>query len=477
MREELRVVSWLARVCALLVLLVVALPVSAQIAEGAALAAVSGTVYDSVSREQLRGAQVQFVDAATKARIYSAQADSMGRYHIDSLPAGKYIAGFFHPSVDVLGIQSPLRAVTVAPGATNVVDMGIPGAAKVLTTLCGAKAAKDSTAALAGIVRDAGSGEPVSGATVIVKWLEMLLRNKQLISQERTVPVKTDADGGYRMCGLPSHDTLYAQVAMNGLQSGGVMLDLASGQIARRDFALGDSASVHLVVLDSTSEATREETAVLRGTASLTGIALGLQHQPLEGARIVVRGTGLGAVTGSDGRFMITDLPAGTFSVEARSIGLEPQLIPLDFAPGGRKAIQIILDSKLPELSRVVVIGNIPKPRLDLVEFERRRKTGVGHFYVATDLALRQAASLSDLFASTIGLRVMPTQTGHSIFMRDGCPASVYLDGIKMLEAWETVDDIPPNQVAGIEIYKGTLEEPARYNGNGCGVILIWRKR
>lgn len=461
----------------LLICVIGALPASAQSVERAPSVIVSGTVYDSVARETLRGAEVQFVDAATKAKVYSAKADSTGRYHIDSLPAGKYIAGFFHPSVDVLGIQSPLRAVTITPGAPNVVDLGIPDAARVLTTLCGAKAAKDSTAGLAGVVRDAGSGAPVSGATVVVTWLEMLLRNNQLISQERTVPVKTDADGGYRMCGLPGADTLFAMVAMDGLQSGAVRLDLAPGQMMRRDFAVGDSASVHSVVLDSASDAAREATTVLRGTSSLAGLVLGLQHQPLEGARVLVRGTGLDAVTGSDGRFALRDLPAGTFSLEARSIGLEPQFIPIDFAPGVQKTVRITLDTKLQELSRVVVVGNIPKPRLDIEEFERRRKTGVGHFYVSSDLALRQASSLSDLFGTTMGLHVMPTRNGHSIFMRDGCPATVYLDGIKMLESWETVDNIPPNQVAGIEIYKGTLEEPARYNGNACGVILIWRKR
>lgn len=468
------------RATSFLICVIGVLPASAQTTERAPSVIVSGTVYDSVARERLRGAEVQFVDAATKAKVYSARADSSGRYHIDSLPAGKYIAGFFHPSVDVLGIQSPLRAVTVTPGAPNVVDLGIPGASSVLTALCGAKAEKDSTAALAGVVRDAGSGAPVSGATVVVTWLEMLLRNNQLISQERTVPVQTDADGGYRMCGLPGADTLFAMVAMvatYGLQSGAVMLDLAPGQITRRDFALGDSTSVHVVVLDSASNAAREATTVLRGTSSLAGLVLGLQHQPLEGARVLVRGTGLDAVTGSDGRFALKDLPAGTFSIEVRSIGLEPQFIPVDFAPGAQKTVRITLDTKLEELSRVVVVGNIPKPRLDIEEFKQRRKTGVGHFYVASDLALRQASSLSDLFGTTMGLHVMPTRNGHSIFMRDGCPATVYLDGIKMLESWETVDNIPPNQVAGIEIYKGTLEEPARYNGNVCGVILIWRKR
>ncbi|MEO7102279.1 MAG: carboxypeptidase regulatory-like domain-containing protein [Gemmatimonadaceae bacterium] len=450
---------------------------AAQTTERATTASVSGTVYDSVAREHLRGAQVQFVDAETKSKLYSAEADSSGRYHIDSLPAGKYIAGFFHPSVDVLGIQSPLRAVTVTAGPPNVVDLAIPGPSSVMAALCGRKAAKDSTIGLAGVVRDAASGAPVAGATVVVNWLELLLRKQQLISQERTVPVKTDVDGGYRMCGLPGGDTLFARAQLEGTQSGPVMLHVTPGQMMRRDFSLGDSASVYAVVLDSATPAAREETTVLRGTASLAGLVLGLQHEPLQGARISVLGTGLDAITGSNGRFVLKDLPAGTFSVEAHAIGLEGHVIPIDFAPGTEKKIEITLDTKLQELSRVVIIGNIPKSRMDLEEFDRRRKSGVGHFYLASDLALRQATSLSDLLGSTMGVRVMPTKSGHSIFLREGCSATIYLDGMKMLESSETIDNIPPNQIAGIEIYKGPLEEPPRYGGNACGVILIWRKR
>jgi hypothetical protein len=46
-----------------------------------------------------------------------------------------------------------------------------------------------------------------------------------------------------------------------------------------------------------------------------------------------------------------------------------------------------------------------------------------------------------------------------------------------MGDGYETVDDIPPQQVAGIEVYAGISEAPVQYQTNGCGVVLVWTKR
>lgn len=442
-------------------------------------ATVTGTVYDSVAHMPLGDAQVQFVDAETRTKQYTVNADSLGRFRIGAIPPGKYIAGFFHSSVDVLGIESPLRAVTIADGAANVVALGIPGPSRVMATLCGARAVRDSTSAMAGMVRDAETGATIAGANVVVTWLEVLLKNGQLISQERRVPVRTDADGGYRMCGLPGGDTLFANAEIAGRQTGIITIATAPARMLRRDFTVGDSASAISVALDSTDgAAVRNETTVMRGASSLAGVVHGLDGKPLQGARIIVRGTGLEALTGSEGRFAIGGLPAGTFSVDAQSIGLEPRIVAVDLSTGTPAFIDVLLNKPVQELSRVVIVGRAPKNRPEVEEFLQRKKSGMGHYITAGDIALQHAFAVSDALGTTPGVTVRPSgRFGHSIFMRDGCPATIYLDGIRMSENWETVDDIPPNQVAGIEIYPGPLEAPPQYPSTRCGVILVWRKR
>ncbi len=61
-------------------------------------------------------------------------------------------------------------------------------------------------------------------------------------------------------------------------------------------------------------------------SGSIAGIVYdAATHSPLAGASVVVLGTGLGAAGDPDGRFLVTDVPAGTYSVEASMIGYESQ--------------------------------------------------------------------------------------------------------------------------------------------------------
>ncbi|MCI0698597.1 TonB-dependent receptor [candidate division KSB1 bacterium] len=48
-------------------------------------------------------------------------------------------------------------------------------------------------------------------------------------------------------------------------------------------------------------------------------------RQPLPGANIRVLGTPLGAATGADGRFVLSPIPSGTYTLEASLIGYQPQ--------------------------------------------------------------------------------------------------------------------------------------------------------
>lgn len=468
-----------------LLMTLVAFPAAAQVAaatpaQTGPATSVSGTVYDSVAHEPLGGARVQFVDAATRARQFMVDADSLGRFHIDSIPAGLYIAGFFHPSIDVLGVESPLRAVKLEAGRTNVVDLNISGPSHILTALCGDQKAADSTGAMAGVVRDAKTRLPIADVSVVVTWLEVLYQKGTLASQQRTVTARTDANGGYRVCGLPGADTLFANAEMAERRSGLLNVPIPAGGILRRDFTLGDSASATEVVLDSTAgAAVRRATTVLHGSSSLVGVVHGPDTKPLEGASIAVPGTGLETKTNGDGRFALSGLPAGTFSVEARAIGLEPKLMATDLLPGASTSIDIELNKRVQLLSRVTIVGKVPRHWLDLDEFLKRKQSGLGHYFTQDDPMLKHAFSISNVVRMVPGVKVVPSgRFGHIIVMHGQCAAAIYVDGTKLNPGFESIDDIPPDDIAGIEVYSGALEVPPKFQSDlGCGVIAIWSKR
>ena len=67
--------------------------------------------------------------------------------------------------------------------------------------------------------------------------------------------------------------------------------------------------------------------AVAEPTGSIAGIVYdAATRTPLAGASVVVLNTELGAAGDADGRFFVTDIPAGTYSVEASMIGYQPQV-------------------------------------------------------------------------------------------------------------------------------------------------------
>jgi hypothetical protein len=59
-------------------------------------------------------------------------------------------------------------------------------------------------------------------------------------------------------------------------------------------------------------------------TGKITGVVTDAgSGQPIEGAQVFVQGTGLGAVTGSNGRYFILSVQPGVYTVAARRIGYQ----------------------------------------------------------------------------------------------------------------------------------------------------------
>lgn len=58
------------------------------------------------------------------------------------------------------------------------------------------------------------------------------------------------------------------------------------------------------------------------------------------------------------------------------------------------------------------------------------------------------------------------------------CAPKVYVDDVPQYSE-TAVNDIPPELIAGIEVYTSQLRVPPAHAGGvtGCGVILIWTRR
>lgn len=74
-----------------------------------------------------------------------------------------------------------------------------------------------------------------------------------------------------------------------------------------------------LLVVLSSAAVVHAQTGRITGLVSDSAAAF-----PVTGVNITVIGTTLGAVSGDNGRYTITAVPAGTYTLEARRLGYAP---------------------------------------------------------------------------------------------------------------------------------------------------------
>lgn len=242
---------------------------------------------------------------------------------------------------------------------------------------------------------------------------------------------------------------------------------------------------------------------VVRGVVTDSGL------RPV--ARATVSIAGLQSVVTDDSGWFRLRLPnRGEAVLELKRVAFAPTRFGLP--AGGDTSISITLLQSIQQLERMNVKDAAPSSA-NLRGFDerlRRRARGItfGTFITAEQIERRSPAKVTQLFFDVPGikmLKVHPLFERYAIFgtsrtMAGGpsaCPATVYLDGIRLLEGGDiiklkdpetgkpvreagvAIDDlVSPSQIAGIEVYRSATDAPAQYqllNGT-CVVVLIWTK-
>jgi hypothetical protein len=305
---------------------------------------------------------------------------------------------------------------------------------------------------------------------------------------KRRLPVRVRPDGGYLACDLPVDVDLVANAEAPKRRGGLNELRLPPRSLTRRDFALGDSASVVTVELPDTA-AQREgrlqqPVVVARGNARLSGTVRTRDGRPLQGARVQLWGSDVQGTTSEAGSFALAGLPAGTYALEVRAIGYAPKRVPVTLSTRAPGSVGIVLDERLNTLQSVVVQADRTKLTKDYNGFLERQKRGMGRFLSEEDLNRRNPIVITDALRTTPGISVVPNGTGfgYAIQGRGGCQPDVWVDGMRVFDGATDLDQIVrPMDVAGVEVYNGAATVPAQFmgagGGGGCGVVAIWTKR
>jgi Carboxypeptidase regulatory-like domain/TonB-dependent Receptor Plug Domain len=468
---------------------------------------VSGVVHDSIAHMPLAGAIVQLVAAEPSARFgRTVVSDSLGRFVLRDVPDGRYTIGFFHPMLDSLGIEPPLRAVFVNDQRPVRADLGVPSPARLRAAICGEQAVSESgagrnartSAVLVGVVRDARDGAPVAGVMVTGEWFEVTFVREGLVHRIPRLFATSAENGWFAMCNVPSTGTMALTASRGADSTDRIEVQVPEEGFVRRELYLGAARTV--VTRDTVQREGPVAPSLRRmrlGDGRLSGTVVTVAGgRPLADALVSIRG-GPQTRANDRGEWTLVDAPAGTRMLEVRAIGYYPDRRHVNVVAGSAP-VRVALSTLEAVLDTVKVTANRYK-EADFLGFQERRRSGTGRYITEADIARQQPLVISDIFRALPGIRVGGGTAGdsdRSIRIRgaagsEWCSPAIYLDG-SFVSSRLTGDDLDTwmrtKDVRGIEIYAGAGVPGQFAQGlrggldtagtpvDPCGSILFWTK-
>lgn len=454
-------------------------------AKPASGATVRGVIYDSVARARLADAIVQLVGADSVASFgRTAFADSAGAFAFTGIPDGEYRIGFHHAVLDSLGVEPPLRKVSVLGGRPVRVDLAVPSPEQLRVAVCGPVSPANSGALVMGVVRTAITRAPVAGVKVAGQWLELSFERGGLVRRTPMRVTTTREDGWFAICNAPRPGVMWLTASRGADSTDTIELQVSSDALVRRELYLGERRVVAATERGQRVDSgLRAETTMRVGGGRLEGMVVtALGAQPLAGALVAIAG-GAAVRANARGQWTLTDVPTGTRTLEVRAVGYYPLRQAVDVIDGVAP-IRVSLVTLKSVLDTVKVTA-AALGTSNLMEFTaRRRSSGAGRFLTAADIARRAPVVTSDIFRAIPGIVVEMGPDGEPRVMMRGafaerCAPSMFVNGRLLIGL--TIGDIEtmtqPKDLIGIEVY-ASMNAPPQFAPalDGCGSIVFWTR-
>ena len=233
--------------------------------------------------------------------------------------------------------------------------------------------------------------------------------------------------------------------------------------------------------------------AVRQGT--ITGTVVDQQsQQPLNSVQVHIPQLGLGVLSGADGSFTLSDVPAGTHTVLAQRLGYRQGSQEVTVADGETLELNFQIARDALALDELVVTGTAGGTR------QRAIGNVVGRVRASEITEVAPVASMQDLLgAREAGLSFHRQSgnigTGSQMRIRGissvtmGSQPLIYVDGVRVDNEGaggpnirdgrqvSTLDDFSPEEIESIEIIKGPAAATLYGTEASAGVIQIITKR
>lgn len=451
--------------CAHLLLLcasVQATPLAAQRAQPQSHV-VKGVLFDSVAQAPLIGAEVHLALREGAGAPFRTRTDAEGRFSLGSIPSGRYVLGFYHEALDLLGLDAPVQGVDLNADSIVRMDMSIPSAGVVRALRCRDSAGEATDhALLAGFVRTARGRQPVPGATVTVTWSVTALASGMMHTEPGRTTDTVSVGGTFITCDVPSGVVLTAAVRAPGYHDLTGPLTIPESGALRQDIWLVD-------------------TLATTGTAEVRGRVLRERGQPVLSGRARIAALGR-EVPIADGGFAMLDLPFGTWVMELRAIGMEPRSMLVHATSRRNTTLLVRVSEQAQRLDAVTIIGRADVVMQVLDAVMARSRSASGSIFLPGSPYLRLATRVTDLLVNARGFRRLGPAELEARTTNTGARCrniGVYVNGVRAVEGVAALDATArPDRVLAVEAYPDVMSAPFEWrSADGvCAVVALWTR-
>jgi TonB-linked SusC/RagA family outer membrane protein len=227
-------------------------------------------------------------------------------------------------------------------------------------------------------------------------------------------------------------------------------------------------------------------------TGTVTGIVEdSATGSAIEGAQVQLVGTAFGGLTDSNGRFLLTNIPAGSYTLRVTHVAYAPADTAVQVATGRTSAVSVTLTSTAVVLPGVVVVGYGERRRLEVTSaISTVQGTEIANTPIASVEATLQGRAAGVQVVQNAGnpgnaptVRVRGSASisadNQPLYVVDGVP--ILRDNYSQLgmggQDLSGVTGLNPDEIASIDILKDA-SAAAIYGSRGSnGVVLITTHR
>lgn len=248
------------------------------------------------------------------------------------------------------------------------------------------------------------------------------------------------------------------------------------------------SRALQLLACCACLAAVTARTSAAQAAGVLRGVVVdSADGSVIEGADILAASLRQVVRSNAKGQFALNKLPKGELEFTVRRLGYLPQQQTIVVSGGGNDSVKVVLVAQPAVLDAMSVDASERHRRQGIEDFYVRRAQGIGTYITRQQLEDLRGTQPTEALRSVPGIQLFRTRNGDnsvrftgtsSINHRD-CPPNLWLDGQRVTNM--ELDQIPAQDIEGIELYRGASTTPAQFwqgntNNAFCGTIVVWSR-